>query len=79
MDKVIDMADSEVIPFFGLQSGHVASCFTRGADLTGRLSISLFQTEEQAEPPAVGGLAPAPLPTCAALVASRPPVVGDPG
>jgi heme-degrading monooxygenase HmoA len=49
IDDVIAMANSQVVPMLKSQAGHVVSYFTRGADSTNGLSISIFESKEQAE------------------------------
>ena len=49
------MAQSQVLPTLQSQAGHVTSYFTRSDDGTNGLSISVFETKEQAEASAARG------------------------
>jgi heme-degrading monooxygenase HmoA len=48
LDEVTEMASNVVLPMVKSQPGHVASYFTRSADGTNGMSMSLFETKEQA-------------------------------
>ena len=48
MDEVIGSLEEMVLPSVTSQEGHVASYFTRSADMTNGLSMSVFETKEQA-------------------------------
>ncbi len=58
MDEVIGNLEAMVIPSVTSQEGHVASYFTRSADGTNGLSMSIFATMEQAEASAATMVSP---------------------
>ena len=58
MDEVIGSLEGMVIPTVTSQVGHVTSYFTRSADGTNGLSMSVFDTKEQAEASAATMAAP---------------------
>ncbi len=58
MDEVIGSLESMVLPTVTSQEGHVASYFTRSGDGTNGLSMSVFETKEQAEASAATMISP---------------------
>jgi hypothetical protein len=58
MDEVIANLEQGVLPTVQAQAGHLSSAFTRSADGTNGLSMSLFETKEQAEASAAGMVTP---------------------
>jgi hypothetical protein len=58
MDEVIGMTESQVIPMFRSPAGHLASYFTRSSDGASGLSVSLFESRQQAEASAATVVAP---------------------
>ncbi len=58
MDEVIGSLESMVLPTVTSQEGHVASYFTRSGDGTNGLSMSVFDTKEQAEASAATMISP---------------------
>jgi hypothetical protein len=58
MEEVIGSLEGMVIPMVQSQEGHVTSYFTRSADATNGLSMSVFETKEQADASAATMAAP---------------------
>ena len=58
MDEVIGSLEAMVLPSVKAHEGHVASYFTRSADGSNGLSMSVFDTLEQAEASAATMVSP---------------------
>ncbi|HZM55445.1 MAG TPA: hypothetical protein VFC03_10515 [Acidimicrobiales bacterium] len=70
-DEAAGMTESFAIPMLKSQAGHVASYFTVGADGTSGLSISVFESKEQAEASAATVSPPADAPLSVKTVEVR--------
>jgi hypothetical protein len=54
VDDAIGEVNSQVLPMIKSQAGHVVSYFSRSADGTNGMSLSVFETKEQADASAAG-------------------------